>query len=87
MVQPVSFHVKVKRGKTTIFVECQVTDSVLQLKQKISSMVGKAAKEIRLLWKDQQPLDDNALLATAGVGLDAVLTLVYWVTEEGTISL
>lgn len=85
MVQPVSFHVKVKREKTSIFVECQVNDTVLQLKQKVAGMLGKSAKDLRLLWKEQ-PLDDNASLVGAGIGLDSILTLVYWIpNEEGKL--
>ena len=81
MVLPSSFHVKLKREKVTVFVECQDTDTVGVLKQKLGSMLNRPPKELRLLWKDQ-PLDDGVVLTAAGIALDSIIPLVYWNTNE-----
>jgi hypothetical protein len=44
-------NLRIKRSKTTIFVECRLSDSVFKLKTAISNMIykDKLAKDIRLL--------------------------------------
>jgi hypothetical protein len=81
MVQSTHFHVRVKRDKTTLFIECQGTDTVISLRHKIAAILNKSAKELRLTSKEQL-LEDPSTLATAGITLDSIIGVQYWITND-----
>jgi hypothetical protein len=41
--------VRVKRGKSTFFIQCNATDTVLSLKRKLGKLVNKEARDLRLM--------------------------------------
>ncbi|EPZ35804.1 hypothetical protein O9G_003288 [Rozella allomycis CSF55] len=84
MTAPVSFHIKIRRDKTTYFIECSQNETIGSVKQKLSSIINKPYKEFRLAYKDQSQ-DDEANLSSLGIGLDDTLALCYWISDEADV--
>ncbi|KAH6940092.1 hypothetical protein HPB50_024712 [Hyalomma asiaticum] len=73
----------VRRKKTTIFLDAKETTSVHELKKMIAG-ITKVAPENQVLYKDDQCLDDEKVLADCGIksstakpGTPAVLVLAF----------
>ena len=76
-----SQYVRVKRLKQTIFLNCEPTDTVMDVKTKLQQFAGKGPDDIRLL-ADNNPLDETKTLADLKVENDAVVCMVF-MKEDG----
>eukprot|EP00252_Welwitschia_mirabilis_P022686 TRINITY_DN6217_c0_g1_i2.p1 TRINITY_DN6217_c0_g1~~TRINITY_DN6217_c0_g1_i2.p1 ORF type:complete len:104 (-),score=36.44 TRINITY_DN6217_c0_g1_i2:76-387(-) len=68
--------IRVKRKKTTYFVQCDPTETVLEIKQKLHSLTDHPVEDQRLiLLPTEQILEDSKGLAHEKVENDAVVAL------------
>lgn len=59
-----AMYIRVKRHKTTYFVTCDPTDTVLRIKQKLQSLIDEPANKQRLtLLSTDQILENSKTLA------------------------
>lgn len=57
-------YIRVKRNKTTYFVQCLPSETVLQIKEKLQELIDQPVKDQRLiLIPNQEVLDDSKSLA------------------------
>ncbi|KAI8807634.1 hypothetical protein BJ742DRAFT_811348 [Cladochytrium replicatum] len=91
-----TIYLRVKRRKTTYFVEIPPTDTVLALKNKLATALSTQTepKDMRLLVtskaQSQQPnnqqqyssLEDSGVLEQLGIIDDQIVYLVLWVANE-----
>lgn len=71
-----SMYVRVKREKTTYFIQAESSDTILELKEKLQELIDQMPEEQRLL-KDDTPLEDAKSLAEYRIENDDVLALTY----------
>lgn len=78
---------RIKHLKTTYFVECTPAESIFKLKNKLSKLITKPAKEIRVYLLGNKPktyniVEDNAILGQLGLVSDAAesVLVVYMAT-------
>ncbi|KAJ3196584.1 hypothetical protein HK101_008376 [Irineochytrium annulatum] len=83
-----SMCLRVKRQKTTIFVNVEPTDSVMSLKLKLAQILGRGregAKDLRLQTLGKTPdvyntLEDSGILEQLSVTDDGILYMTYWIS-------
>ncbi|XP_074561071.1 uncharacterized protein LOC141817294 isoform X1 [Curcuma longa] len=69
-------YIRVKRHKTTYFMQCDPTDTALDIKQKLQSLVDQPTDNQRLtLLTSNAILEDSKTLAEQRVENDAVVAL------------
>ncbi|XP_042384294.1 ubiquitin-like isoform X1 [Zingiber officinale] len=69
-------YIRVKRHKTTYFMQCDPTDTALDIKQKLQSLVDQPTDSQRLtLLTSNTILEDSKTLAEQRVENDAVVAL------------
>ncbi|KAG8063292.1 hypothetical protein GUJ93_ZPchr0003g18254 [Zizania palustris] len=78
-IPPPTMYIRVKRNKTTYFIQCDPTETTLSIKQKLQSLIDQPAsnQQLILLSKDNVVvlLDDLKTLADQKVENDAVVAL------------
>ncbi|GAA0170800.1 hypothetical protein LIER_24984 [Lithospermum erythrorhizon] len=71
-----AMYIRVKRNKTTYFLQCDPIDKVLQIKQKLHALIDQPLFDQRLfLMPSQLLLDDTRTLADQQVENDSVVAL------------
>uniref|UniRef100_A0A453AXF7 Ubiquitin-like domain-containing protein n=1 Tax=Aegilops tauschii subsp. strangulata TaxID=200361 RepID=A0A453AXF7_AEGTS len=71
-----SMYIRVKRNKTTYFIQCDPTETILNIKQKLQSITDHPPNNQRLiLLATNNILDDSKTLADQKVENDAVVAL------------
>ncbi|MQM15246.1 hypothetical protein Taro_048189 [Colocasia esculenta] len=71
-----AMYVRVKRNKTTYFVQCDPTETILDIKQKLQVLIEQPVNNQRLtLVPTDEILDDSKTLAEQKVENDAVVAL------------
>ncbi|KAJ7552497.1 hypothetical protein O6H91_06G058000 [Diphasiastrum complanatum] len=76
--------IRVKRKKTTYFLHCDPSETVLEIKQKLQSLSDNHVDDQRLvLVATQQVLEDHKTLADQKVENDAVVALTLKIPETG----
>lgn len=76
-------YVRVKREKTTLFVQVAPTELVLEVKEKVESVLGHRARDMQLLTPTSDSvLDESKSLEAQRVADDAVLPLCLWDEEN-----
>lgn len=66
-------YIRVKRNKTTYFLQCVPSETVLQIKEKLQELIDQPVKDQRLiLIPNQEVLDDSKSLADQKVNLHIV---------------
>ncbi|KAG9137395.1 hypothetical protein Leryth_017727 [Lithospermum erythrorhizon] len=71
-----AMYIRVKRNKTTYFLQCDPTDKVLQIKEKLQTLIDQPVTDQRLiLMPVEKVLDDSKTLADQQVENDAVVAL------------
>ncbi|CAM6103215.1 unnamed protein product [Calypogeia fissa] len=74
--------IRVKRKKTTYFLHCDPTETVLEIKQKIQALSDNPVDCQRLiLLSSQLVLEDNKTLAEQKVENDAIVALCLKISE------
>ncbi|XP_020534691.1 uncharacterized protein LOC105633545 isoform X2 [Jatropha curcas] len=69
-------YIRVKRDKATYFIQCDPTEKVLEIKQKLHVLIDKPVNDQRLfLMPNGEVLDDSKSLADQKVENDAVVAL------------
>nr|XP_029121878.1 uncharacterized protein LOC105049859 isoform X2 [Elaeis guineensis] len=69
-------YVRVKRNKTTYFVQCDPTETTLDIKQKLQNLIDQPSNNQRLtLVATNDVLDDSKTLAEQKVENDAIVAL------------
>ncbi|XP_008808365.2 uncharacterized protein LOC103720445 isoform X6 [Phoenix dactylifera] len=69
-------YIRVKRNKTTYFVQCDPTETTLNIKQKLQNLIDQPSNNQRLsLVATNDILDDSKTLAEQKVENDAVVAL------------
>ncbi|XP_062215531.1 uncharacterized protein LOC133916058 isoform X2 [Phragmites australis] len=69
-------HIRVKRNKTTYFIQCDPTETTLNIKQKLHSLIDQPSSNQRLiLLATNNVLDDSKTLANQKVENDAIVAL------------
>ncbi|XP_038978672.1 uncharacterized protein LOC120103676 isoform X2 [Phoenix dactylifera] len=69
-------YIRVKRNKTTYFVQCDPTETTLDIKQKLQTLIDQPSNNQRLtLASTNDVLDDSKTLAEQKVENDAVVAL------------
>ncbi|XP_027772869.1 uncharacterized protein LOC107020334 isoform X2 [Solanum pennellii] len=69
-------YIRVKRNKTTYFIQCDPTETVLQMKEKLSNLIDQPANDQQLvLMPAGDVLEDSKSLADQKVENDAVVAL------------
>ncbi|XP_044455607.1 ubiquitin [Triticum urartu] len=69
-------YIRVKRNKTTYFIQCDPTETILNIKQKLQSITDHPPNNQRLiLLATNNILDDSKTLADQKVENDAVVAL------------
>uniref|UniRef100_A0A5B7BJJ8 Ubiquitin-like domain-containing protein n=1 Tax=Davidia involucrata TaxID=16924 RepID=A0A5B7BJJ8_DAVIN len=71
-----AMYIRVKRSKTTYFLQCDPTETILDIKQKLHAVVDQPVNDQRLiLMGTGEVLDDSKTLADQKVENDAVVAL------------
>ncbi|XP_078171182.1 ubiquitin-like superfamily protein [Carex rostrata] len=71
-----AMYIRVKRMKVTYFVQCDLTETVLSIKQKLHAMIDELPTNQKLVVRSTQAvLDDSNTLAEQGVENDVVVEL------------
>jgi hypothetical protein len=79
-----SMFIRVKRKKTTYFVNCEPSETVVDIKQKLHALTDVAADQQRLiLLSSRVVLDDNKSLANQKVENDAIVALTLKDDDTG----
>ncbi|CDP02844.1 unnamed protein product [Coffea canephora] len=69
-------YIRVKRSKTTYFLQCLPSEKVLQIKEKLQILIDQPVNDQRLiLLPNKEVLDDSKSLADQKVENDAVVAL------------
>lgn len=69
-------YIRVKRSKTTYFLQCDPTETVLEIKQKLLALIDQPVSDQRLILVGTgEVLDDSKTLADQKVENDAVVAL------------
>ncbi|KAJ6846307.1 uncharacterized protein M6B38_279690 [Iris pallida] len=71
-----AMYIRVKRGKTTYFLQCDPTETTLDIKQKLQGLIDQPINNQRLtLVSTNEILDDSKTLANQKVENDAIVGL------------
>ncbi|KAK9144348.1 hypothetical protein Sjap_004251 [Stephania japonica] len=71
-----AMYIRVKRNKTTYFVQCDPTETILDIKQKLCSLIDQPVNDQRLILRATgEVLEDSKTLADQKVENDAVVAL------------
>ncbi|KAF5956265.1 hypothetical protein HYC85_003490 [Camellia sinensis] len=71
-----AMYIRVKRSKTTYFLQCEPTETILDIKQKLHVLIDQPVNDQRLiLMATGEVLDDSKTLADQKVENDAVVAL------------
>ncbi|PIN08238.1 RNA polymerase II transcription elongation factor Elongin/SIII, subunit elongin B [Handroanthus impetiginosus] len=71
-----AMYIRVKRNKTTYFLQCVPSETVLQIKEKLEELIDQPVNDQRLiLMPNREVLDDSKSLADQKVENDAVVAL------------
>ncbi|KAB2019216.1 hypothetical protein ES319_D08G282900v1 [Gossypium barbadense] len=71
-----AMYIRVKRSKTTYFIQCDPTETTLDIKQKLHTLIDQPVNDQRLiLMSNGDILEDSKTLADQKVENDAVLAL------------
>ncbi|XP_075511411.1 uncharacterized protein LOC142547167 [Primulina tabacum] len=71
-----AMYIRVKREKTTYFLQCVPSETILQIKEKLQELIDQPANNQRLiLMSNREVLDDSKSLADQKVENDAVVGL------------
>ncbi|XP_073285308.1 polyubiquitin 9 [Primulina huaijiensis] len=71
-----AMYIRVKREKTTYFLQCVPSETILQIKEKLQELIDQPANNQRLiLMSNREVLDDSKSLADQKVENDAVVAL------------
>ncbi|KAK4353576.1 hypothetical protein RND71_025770 [Anisodus tanguticus] len=71
-----AMYIRVKRNKTTYFIQCDPTETILQLKEKLYNLIDQPVNDQRLvLMPAGDVLEDSKSLADQKVENDAVVAL------------
>ncbi|XP_049403699.1 uncharacterized protein LOC125867301 [Solanum stenotomum] len=71
-----AMYIRVKRNKTTYFIQCDPTETILQMKEKLSNLIDQPANDQQLvLLPAGDVLEDSKSLADQKVENDAVVAL------------
>ncbi|KAL0915532.1 hypothetical protein M5K25_015958 [Dendrobium thyrsiflorum] len=71
-----AIYIRVKRHKTTYFIQCDPTESTLDIKQKLQELVDQPTNNQRLtLVSTNEILDDSKTLAEQKVENDSIVAL------------
>ncbi|KAJ0266843.1 Ubiquitin-like superfamily protein [Hirschfeldia incana] len=71
-----AMYIRVKRMKATYFIQCDPTETVLDVKQKLSTLIEQPVSNLRLvLMSTEEVLEDSKSLAEQMVENDAVVAL------------
>lgn len=72
-------YIRVKRNKTTYFIQCEPTETILDIKQKLHVLIDQPVNDQRLILMSDgqsgQLLEDQKTLADQKVENDAVVAL------------
>ncbi|KAB1211981.1 hypothetical protein CJ030_MR5G023711 [Morella rubra] len=72
----VAMYIRVKRSKTTYFIRCDPTETILEIKEKLHVLIDQPVNNQRLiLVGTQEVLEDSKTLADQKVENDAVVAL------------
>ncbi|KAL8145243.1 uncharacterized protein LOC141706871 [Apium graveolens] len=71
-----AMYIRVKRSKTTYFLQCDPTETIMDIKQKVYALIDQPVNDQRLtLMATGEVLDDSKTLADQKVENDAVVAL------------
>ncbi|GLT97620.1 hypothetical protein SLE2022_151760 [Rubroshorea leprosula] len=71
-----AMYIRVKRSKTTYFIQCDPTETTLDIKQKLHALIDQAVNDQRLILVGTgEVLEDPKTLADQKVENDAVVAL------------
>ncbi|XXG52357.1 hypothetical protein AAC387_Pa03g0721 [Persea americana] len=71
-----AMYIRVKRNKTTYFLQCDPTETILNIKQKLHSLIDQPVNDQRLiLVSTNEVLDDLKTLADQKVENDSIVAL------------
>ncbi|XP_010536966.1 PREDICTED: uncharacterized protein LOC104811830 [Tarenaya hassleriana] len=71
-----AMYIRVKRMKTTYFIQCDPTETILDIKQKLFPLIEQPVSNQRLiLFSTKEVLEDSKSLAEQKVENDAVVAL------------
>ncbi|GAB4828688.1 hypothetical protein Ancab_018353 [Ancistrocladus abbreviatus] len=71
-----AMYIRVKRSKTTYFLQCDPTETILDIKQKLQALIEVPINDQQLILVDTgDVLDDSKTLADQKVENDAVVAL------------
>ncbi|XWS73118.1 hypothetical protein CRYUN_Cryun02cG0097900 [Craigia yunnanensis] len=71
-----AMYIRVKRSKTTYFIQCDPTETTLDIKQKMHTLIDQPVNDQRLLLLNtREILEDSKTLADQKVENDAVVAL------------
>ncbi|KAK7355291.1 hypothetical protein VNO80_14544 [Phaseolus coccineus] len=69
-------YIRVKRSKTTYFIQCKASDKIIDIKQKLQELVDQPTNNQRLILPGTgEVLEDSKTLADQKVENDAVVAL------------
>ncbi|KAL5772970.1 hypothetical protein ACOSP7_012588 [Xanthoceras sorbifolium] len=73
-----AMYIRVKRSKTTYFIQCDPTETILDIKQKLHVLIDQPVIDQRLtLVGTGEVLEDSKTLADQKVENDAVVALTF----------
>uniref|UniRef100_A0A6T8I8S2 Ubiquitin-like domain-containing protein n=1 Tax=Hemiselmis andersenii TaxID=464988 RepID=A0A6T8I8S2_HEMAN len=78
-----SMYLRVKRGKQTIFLHCEPTDSILSLKHKIKAITNVAPEDQKLMIIDEKiPCDDAKTVKECKLEDAGSIALLFKVSSD-----
>ncbi|XP_031247625.1 uncharacterized protein LOC116105327 [Pistacia vera] len=71
-----AMYIRVKRSKTTYFIQCDPTETIVDIKQKLHALIDQPVNDQRLILVGSgEVLEDSKTLADQKVENDAVVAL------------
>ncbi|GMH01951.1 hypothetical protein Nepgr_003790 [Nepenthes gracilis] len=71
-----AMYIRAKRSKTTYFLQCDPTETILDIKQKLQALIDQPVNDQRLILVETgEVLEDSKTLADQKVENDAVVAL------------
>lgn len=70
-----AMYIRVKRSRTTYFIQCEPTETILQIKEKLRVLIDQPVNDQRLiLLETREVLDDTKSLADQKVNFHFLLS-------------
>lgn len=83
-----AMYIRVKRNKTTYFIQCDPTETILQIKEKLYNLIDQPANDQRLiLMPAGHVLEDSKSLADQNVNSPSLSSSIFKISYDLLVQL